>query len=105
MTHTHTHTDVVSASDSASLLRIEIGIRRSNHSDADARNNSSSVELAYVQWIPRGFCLEQQELAVSRLGLQAVHCLKGACPSGCRDFLVLTTPGALQITSEVCPHV
>lgn len=66
---------------SGTLLRIEI------------RSRVSALVLnmlgCNLQWIPRGCRLDQQELAVSRLGLQSIYCPNSACTSAYRDIKIL----------------
>ena len=69
-------------------LRIE---SRNNHSDTDATTVSAHAGLQLAILDSKRLLPRQQELAVSRLSLLAVYCLRGACTS-CYygDILVLT---------------
>lgn len=49
-----------------------------------------------LQWIQRGCRLDQQELAVSRLGLQAVYCPNSACTSAYRDIKILVLTDCIR---------
>ncbi len=70
------------------LLRIEI------------RSRVSALVLnmlgCNLQWIQRGCRLDQQELAVSRLGLQAVYCPNSACTSAYRDIKILVLTDCIR---------